>query len=85
MNTPPLNSHRRKLRLIKKEESNRKAKSKARHKASIDDYDKKKTKPESLIFPFITYDPGLLDTALIAVSLSRTQLITVETIRMNHF
>lgn len=48
------------------------------HKASVDDYDKKsQEKEESIVYPLITYDPGLLDLALIIVTLSRTQTIMV--------
>lgn len=46
------------------------------HKASVDDYDKKQEK-ESIVYPLITYDPGLLDLALVIVTLSRTQTIMV--------
>ena len=48
------------------------------NKASVDDYDKKtQEKEESIVYPLITYDPGLLDLALIIVTLSRTQTIMV--------
>ena len=48
------------------------------HKASVDDYDKKtQEKEESIVYPLITYDPGLLDLAPVIVTLSRTQTIMV--------
>lgn len=48
------------------------------HKASVDDYDKKtQVKEEPIVHPLIAYDPGLLDLALIIVTLSQTQTIRV--------
>lgn len=46
----------------------------------MDDYDKKaeKIKEEPVVYPLITYDPGLLDVAVIVVSLSRTQSMIVS-------
>ena len=45
----------------------------------MDDYDKKaEKKEEPVVYPLITYDPGLLDVAVIVVSLSRTQTMIVS-------
>lgn len=76
-NTPDENTHRRKLRLIRTERK----KSNQRHKASVDDYDKPKHQQrqieEPVLFPFLAYDPGLLDIAWIAITLTRTNSILV--------
>lgn len=75
-NTPSPSSHRRKLRLVKKTISTRQKE--PIHKASVDDYDKERqVKEEPIVYPLITYDPGLLDLALVIVTLSQTQTIRV--------
>lgn len=78
-NTPSPSSHRRRLRLTKRSNTTRKPRA-TLHKASVDDYDKKaeKKKEEPVVYPLITYDPGLLDVAVIVVSLSRTQTMIVS-------
>lgn len=75
-------SHREDIRLRSKRKStSHVVKPQERHKASVDDYDKEKhksKKPQNhLLFPFITYDPGLLDIAVIMVTFSQTQRMTV--------
>lgn len=75
-------SHREDYRTKNKRKSTSQVvKPQERHKASVDDYDKEKHKSKKsqnhLLFPFITYDPGLLDTAVIMVTLSQTQKMTV--------
>ena len=54
-------------------------KERAFHIASVDDYDDNDSEEpvETLVFPFLAYDPGLLDTAVILISTSRTQSIHV--------
>ena len=57
-------------------------KERAFHIASVDDYDDNDSEEpvETLVFPFLAYDPGLLDTAVILISTSRTQSIHVVNI-----
>ena len=65
--TPPSNIHHRKLRLVRNEQ-------RFVHKASVDDYDcssPENDSPQPVVYPLLTYDPGLLDTALIFVVLQR--------------
>ena len=74
-NTPNVSSRRRKLRLVR----NQLKKDRSFHIASVDDYDDTNAdvQKEAILFPFLTYDPGLLDTAVILVATSRTQNVFV--------
>ena len=74
-NTPDVSSRRRKLRLVR----NQLKKDRSFHIASVDDYDDTNAdlQKEAILFPFLTYDPGLLDTAVILVATSRTQNVFV--------
>ena len=63
----PSTTHHRKLRLVRNEQ-------RFVHKASVDDYDSVSPEldsPQPVVYPLLTYDPGLLDTALILVVLNR--------------
>lgn len=63
----PSTTHHRKLRLVRNEQ-------RFVHKASVDDYDSvspEMDSPQPVVYPLLTYDPGLLDTALIFVVLNR--------------
>ena len=65
------NTHHRKLRLVRNEQ-------RFVHKASVDDYDISSPEidsPQPVVYPLLTYDPGLLDTALIFVVLSRGKCV----------
>ena len=67
----PSTSHPRKLRLVRNEQ-------RFVHKASVDDYDNftpEMDSPQPVVYPLLTYDPGLLDTALIFVVLHRGKCI----------
>lgn len=72
VDTPTPTSHRRKLRLVRNEH-------RFLHKASVDDYDfsPQEEEPQPVVYPLLTYDPGLLDMAVIVVHLNRTQRIVV--------
>ena len=74
-NTPDVSSRRRKLRLVR----NQLKKDRSFHIASVDDYDDTNAdvQKETILFPFLTYDPGLLDTAVVLVATSRTQNVFV--------
>ena len=54
-------------------------KDRAFHIASVDDYDDNDSEGplDPVVFPFLAYDPGLLDTAVILISTSRTQSVYV--------
>ncbi|KAK8804087.1 hypothetical protein WA171_000180 [Blastocystis sp. BT1] len=77
LNSPQVTSRRRRLRLVRKQMK----KERAFHIASVDDYDDNDSEEpvETLVFPFLAYDPGLLDTAVILISTSRTQSIHTTT------
>lgn len=79
-NTPNVSSRRRKLRLVR----NQLKKDRSFHIASVDDYDdvNADVQQETILFPFLTYDPGLLDTAVVLVATSRTQNVFVGFVAM---